>query len=287
MNKTTIFLSFLLFNILFSLEAQGLSEEFKQHWFDGFAEISSYELSQSRYRENRNGKAVLIFVTEDFLKDEQVKANKKTMTTIPVLKSNRTKKFLTGIYPYSIMSSSFSRLRSPHKLIKNSASIQEWCGHSYLQANHRKNKLEITSHSYFEGIADQNFMLNNFMTEDEIWNLIRLSPQKLPTGNIQLILSLETGRLVHKSIKAYDVIANIDKNENTSVYTINYLELNRTLSIEFQNTFPYIIEGWIEKFKSKGKTYTSKAKRIHTERRQYWQENNNDSQHYRTPFKID
>ena len=88
-----------------------LSQTFKNHWFDGFAEISSYELTQSRYGQQRIGKAVLIFVTEDFLAKEQVKANQKSKTTIPVLKSNRTKNFLTGIYPYSIMSSSFSSLR--------------------------------------------------------------------------------------------------------------------------------------------------------------------------------
>ena len=95
-----------------------ISQTFKNHWFDGFAEISSYELTQSRYGQQRIGKAVLIFVTEDFLAKEQVKANQKSKTTIPVLKSNRTKNFLTGIYPYSIMSSSFSSLRKSTPLLK-------------------------------------------------------------------------------------------------------------------------------------------------------------------------
>ena len=78
---------------LFSLSSYAqLSSTFKQHWFDGHAEISSYALTQSRYGEQRQGKAVLIFVTEDFLANAQVKANRKSKTTIPVLKSNRTKK---------------------------------------------------------------------------------------------------------------------------------------------------------------------------------------------------
>jgi len=64
-----------------------LSQTFKNHWFDGFAEINSYELIQSRYGQQRKGKAVLIFVTEDFLAKELVKANQKSKTTIPVLKS--------------------------------------------------------------------------------------------------------------------------------------------------------------------------------------------------------
>ncbi len=287
MTKTMRFItSFLLFAIPIITIAQGLSEEFKQHWFDGYAEINSYELKQSRYGEDRNGKAVLIFVTEDFLKNVQVKADRKSKTTIAVLKSNRTKNFITGIYPYSIMSSSFVKLKSPYALIKNSASIQEWCGHSYLQINRRKNKLEVTSHSYFEGQADQNIILNGFRTEDEIWNLIRLQPQKLPTGNIKLVLSLESIRLSHKPIQVYDASASIEKNEKTSVYTIKYPTLDRSLSIEFQNAFPYTIEGWVETFNSRGKIYTSTATRIHTERRKYWQENDNASQRYRIPFKI-
>lgn len=110
-NKTLFTLVF--FWGLMNSNAQRVSEQFKAHWFDGHAEISSYALSQSRYGENREGTAVLLFVTEDFLKKEQVKANQKSKETLPVLKLNRTKKFLTGIYPYSIMSSSFSQLRTP------------------------------------------------------------------------------------------------------------------------------------------------------------------------------
>jgi len=62
--------------LLYSISSNAqLSQEFKQHWFDGYAEINSYALNQSRYGEQRNGSAVLIYVTEDFLADEQVKAN--------------------------------------------------------------------------------------------------------------------------------------------------------------------------------------------------------------------
>ena len=123
MNKHTSTLSTLIFFLgLINTNAQRISEQFKAHWFDGYAEISSYALSQSRYGENREGSVVLIYVTEDFLKKEQVKANQKSKETVPVLKLNRIKKFLTGIYPYSIMNSSFSQLRSPQAIIKNNTS---------------------------------------------------------------------------------------------------------------------------------------------------------------------
>lgn len=260
-----------------------LSQTFKNHWFDGFAEISSYELTQSRYGQQRIGKAVLIFVTEDFLAKEQVKANQKSKTTIPVLKSNRTKNFLTGIYPYSIMSSSFSSLRKKHPLVKTVASIQEWCGQSYLQLNAREKENTLISHSYFEGEADQNLTLPKTISEDELWNLIRFNPKNLPVGEFYLLPSLEIIRLNHIEPKAVKATASLQAGN----YTLYIPSLQRSLSIQFDPNFPYTIEGWEEKYDHKGEQYTSTAKRIHTERRQYWQENNNASERFRAPFKLD
>ena len=119
-----------------------LSDSFKTYWFDGTAEISSFKLTQSRYGEAREGSAVLIYVTEDFIENEQVKANKKSKQSKTVLKLNRTKNFITGIYPYSIMNSSFTYLEEKKSLAKITTSIQEWCGQAYLQLN-KKNNLNI------------------------------------------------------------------------------------------------------------------------------------------------
>lgn len=260
-----------------------LSTAFKNHWFDGFAEINSYELTQSRYGQQRKGKAVLIFVTEDFLAKEQVKANQKSKTTIPVLKSNRTKNFLTGIYPYSIMSSTFSSLKKTHPLIKTAASIQEWCGQSYLQLNAREREYTLVSHSYFEGEADQNLKLPKTISEDELWNMIRFNPKNLPVGEFDLLPSLETIRLNHIKAKAVKATASL----KAGSYTLYIPSMQRSLSIQFDQNFPYTIEGWEEKYDHKGAQYTSTAKRIHTERRQYWQENNPSSARFRAPFKLD
>lgn len=145
-----------------------LSEEFKKYWYAGNAEITSYKLEQARYGEMREGKAVLIYVTEDFLAKEQVKADYQNSDNIPVLKLNATKKFNTGIYPYSIMQSTFYPVADNQHAVKISSSMQEWCGHVYAQLNNRK-KYELTSHSYFQGEADQNFELNKDILENELW----------------------------------------------------------------------------------------------------------------------
>jgi hypothetical protein len=49
------------------------TEAFKNYWYKGKAEVNSYNLLQSRYGEVREGKAMLLFVTEDFSKKKQVK----------------------------------------------------------------------------------------------------------------------------------------------------------------------------------------------------------------------
>jgi len=134
-------------------EPRTVSKEFKAYWFDGKAEVTSYQLMQERYGEIRQGTAVNIFVTEDFLPNEQVKANNFSEENISVMKLNQMKNFNTGIYPYSIMTSTFSPIAVKSHPLKITNSVQEWCGQMYMQLNNSK-EFEIESHSYFEGVAD-------------------------------------------------------------------------------------------------------------------------------------
>src|SRR6185436_8136591 len=80
------------------------SDQFKSYWYGGKAELNSYKLQQSRYGEIREGKAMLIFVTEDFSRNLQVKLDEPgdVADKISVLKMNFTKNFITGVYPYSM-----------------------------------------------------------------------------------------------------------------------------------------------------------------------------------------
>ena len=116
--------------------------KFNDYWYAGKAEITSYKLSQVRYGEVHTGTAVNIFVTEDFLPEKQVKADYKNNSNVPVLKLNSTKKFTTGIYPYSLMTSTFSPIDVNQQAIKISFSAQEWCGNTFVQLN-KKDKFNI------------------------------------------------------------------------------------------------------------------------------------------------
>jgi len=85
-------------------------KEWGDYWFQGKAEINSYNLTQYRYGEARDGEAVLIFVTEDFSRKKHVKLDDTEAAgrdKISVLKMNQTREFVTGIYPYHMMLSAF------------------------------------------------------------------------------------------------------------------------------------------------------------------------------------
>jgi hypothetical protein len=255
-----------------------LSEEFKNYWYAGKAEITSYKLEQARYGELREGKAVLIYVTEPFLADKQVKADQSNPNNVSVLKLNSTKNFITGIYPYSIMNSSFYPVADNQHAIKLTTSIQEWCGQVYAQLNNREN-FEINSFSYFESEGDQTMELDKTHLENEIWNKIRINPNALPQGKIRMIPSLDYIRLAHIEIKDYDANAELTTEGGNSTYQITYPELDRILAITFSSSFPYSIGNWSESYKSgfgpNAQILTSKAIKLKTLKRAYWQENKN------------
>ena len=220
----------------------------------------------------------MIYVTEPFLPEAQVKADNSNKSNIPVLKLNSTKNYLTGIYPYSIMTSSFYPVHDNQHALKLSFSSQEWCGHVYAQLNN-KDDFEIISHSYFESEGDQSLHLNKVALENEIWNKIRINPSYLPIGEISMIPSLEFIRLSHKELKAYEATTSLTEVNGVNTYEVYYPVLERTLKINFENKFPYMIESWsdsfLEGFGSNKKFLTSKATRINRITTPYWQQNSN------------
>ena len=254
------------------------NKQFNDYWYNGKAEITSYLLEQSRYGEIRKGKAVLVYVTEPFLAKEQVKADQNKPSNINVLKLNSTKKFNTGIYPYSIMQSTFYPIANNQHAIKVSASIQEWCGHVYTQLNNR-NQFNVTSHSYFQGEADQNFNLEKAVLENEIWTQLRINPNSLPVGNISIIPSLEFLRLNHKPLKGYNAFTESKPGQ----YKLTIKELNQELIINYNKEFPYTIENWQETTNG----LTTKASKIKTIKSAYWTKNSNTDLDLRKTLELE
>ncbi|MFH6772091.1 septum formation inhibitor Maf [Gaetbulibacter aestuarii] len=264
-----------------SSQKKDLSEAFKAYWYRGKAEVTSYKLEQARYGEMRDGHAVLVYVTEDFLPKEQVKADYRNPENISVLKLNSIKKFTTGIYPYSIMQSTFYPVNNEEHAIKVSASIQEWCGQTYMQLNNRTD-FEATIHSYFQSEGDQNFHLQKTILENELWTQLRIDPKSLPVGELEIIPSFEYLRLKHEKLQAFKANASLHQ----GVYRISYPDLQRELEIHFSPDFPYDILSWEETYPDNDKMLTTKATKLKMLKTAYWHENSNSYERLRDTLGI-
>jgi hypothetical protein len=265
------------------------ADQIRDFWFSG-AEISSFELSQSRYGENHPGHAELIFVTEPFLIDKQVKdesgSNPPAGSSTDVLKLNALTTFNTGFYSYRTMTSTFRPIdleKFPHAL-KSTTSIQDWCGQTFQQSNFRNSEWQIELRSYFEKQADQDLTLPETYLEEEIWVTLRLDPKKLPVGDIQMIPSAIFTRYHHQPIKAVEAKASLDFKGKTATYTIVYPSLDRALSIGFDTSFPHIVRTWSEKTSS-GTTKAVLKKRLMNVN--YWNMNGSDDAVKRKELGLD
>ncbi|MBT8400174.1 MAG: hypothetical protein KJO98_06840 [Rhodothermia bacterium] len=229
-------------------------DQFGDYWYQGEAEITSYDLEQARYGALRSGSAVTIFVTEDFSRQQQVKLDNPARAgndAVKVLKLNSMRKFNTGIYPYSTMTSVFTpvyRSEDPHT-VKTTASIQEWCGQTFVQLNRQADGYRIKHFSYFESEGDGEESVGDVVLEDEIWNLVRLSPQDLPQGSITVLPSVLHQRLSHDDWGPQEALGELGpviNSDSLMEYRLTYEDIPRTLTIHFSTDFPHEIQYWEE-----------------------------------------
>ena len=256
---------------------------FGDYWYAGLAELNRYRLEQARYGEIREGDAVLVFVTEDFLVDEQVKleSDPGDREATGVLKVNMTKNFLTGVYPYSMMTSVFTPIESnrhPHTL-KVTTTSQEWCGHTFTQINRLADAWRVREFSYFEKEGDSDREVEAAMVEDELWTRIRLNPETLPIGDVTMIPGTMTARLLHTDHSARAAMTRrVDLPQDStwggiSRYMVEYTDPPRTLMIDYTTTFPHHILGWSETYNDRGTVLTTRATLTDTLRLDYWSRN--------------
>ncbi|MDH5610760.1 MAG: hypothetical protein OEY56_14890 [Cyclobacteriaceae bacterium] len=276
------FLLPLLFLPLLRAGAQPSGEAFGTYWYRGLAEINSYQLHQSRYGEIHEGTAVLIFVTEPFSLSNHVKkeqAGQEENDQVTVLKLNFTKNFITGIYPYSMMMSSFVPVSydTYPDVLKVSATSQEWCGHTFTQINLGNGSYTFREFSYFEHEGDRTLSFENFWLEDELWQRIRIDPASLPTGAIRVFPGLLYHRLSHENPEMKTAVATLRSYAKGSYspipyqsYTLSYA--NRRLVIYFEREAPYRILGWEEEYEGK----TTWGKLVQSINEPYWHQHHNE-----------
>ncbi len=254
-----------------------------EYWYEGKAEINTYRLEQARYGEVRPGQVSMIFVSEDFLTDKQVKNdNYSNPNSTPILKTNIIRRFVTGIYDYSIMTSVFSPTKTteqPHTM-KVTTSSQDWCGQTFTQLNYAGGgQWNKQVRSYFEREGDVNEVVSADFLEDELFNRIRSGWKNLPVGEFRVIPSTSYLLMSHKPYQAQRAAVSLQDYEGneetppTKAYVINYNKDNRKLEIFFNSEAPYTITGWDETYLNRGKSLVTKARLTHQKRAPYWNQN--------------
>ncbi len=252
---------------------------FTDFWNQGKAEITTYDLQQARYGEIHKGTANTIFVTEPFSQSKQVKLDnpgQNPKDLVPAMKLNFTRKFYTGVYPYSTMLSVFTGQdlkKNPHSL-KAVFGAQEWCGQTFTQLNLGASGYEMEQFSYFESEGDKSVKLQKATLEDELWNIIRINPENLPTGKVNMIPGLTFSRLGHVEPDAVLADANLERSGKMTSYSVHYPQYERTLTINFKTEFPHEIESWQETgysgFGSNRKILTTTATFNSRKMLEYW-----------------
>lgn len=275
-------------------------EAFAKYWDQGVAELTSYDLQQYRYGEKREGEAVLVFVTEDFSAKKHVKLDnpqKAGDDAVHVLKLNFTKKFITGIYPYSMMTSVFFPLNGDEAPMKITTTSQEWCGHTFTQLNKTASGYDAQLYSYFESEGDKTISIDNVVTEDGLWNMVRIAPEHLPQGNIEMLPGTMYQRLSHKPLNAVAAQCSLEQyggsdssfaGDDVMEYTVVMAEYNRTLKIYYNADFPHKILGWTDAYPGFGsdEPLTTKATLRKQVMLDYWTHNSNSDSVWRDSLMV-
>lgn len=253
------------------------ADDFSSYWYSGKAEVAVYDLEQWGYGELRKGTATLIFVTEPFSQKKQVKLDSPSQASddkITVMKMNKVKKYLTGIYPYSLMVSAFSDVNTG-SLVKANTSLQEWCGHTFLQANANKRKeYGISQYSYFESQGDLEKSISGAILEEELWLNLRLGKEIKKGKGISLVPSQEYTRLLLCPYEATKADVSLLEEESHKKLRVTYDHPYRLQTeVTIDSAFPHTIKSWSETYTRGGKEFTNSATLISVQQLPYWEMN--------------
>jgi hypothetical protein len=262
------------------------SSDFNGYWNAGKAEVSTYIVEQDRYGQMRKADQVNIFVTEDLSAQKQVKldnAEASGADRVPVLKLNSVRRFETGIYDYSMMSSVFTPLKQGEASLKLTASIQDWCGQAFTQINRLDKAWRWRQFSYFEQEADTDITLDDCVLEDELFTQLRLNPEAWLNREIKLLPGLFYLRMKHLPTEAKKAMVTSKIEANQRITMVQYTDLPRQIRIVQEPTFPHRILEWEET--ENGKRFcNAKLNRIILN--DYWSKNKNEFSAYRDSLGL-
>ncbi len=222
---------------------QETNKTFTDYWKNGKMETTKYELKEDSISVGEGSLSFNIDYIEGVNKTD----------SIQVLHLDFTGKIHQENYDYSAMTSAYLPLNltlRPHAM-KAINSVQEPIGNSFLELSQIPKSYEIESYNTFQEKTKKHFILERKNLEDELWAKIRMNPNDLPTGDIEIIPSFAYWHSVRKSPNIYEAKAEIKDYVGTEftgkklkIYNLDYSDLKRNLSIVFEGDFPFEIMGW-------------------------------------------
>lgn len=264
---------------------------FWDHWGDGNAELSSYRVRTTRYGEPREGELVLIYVTEPhdrrtWIKDDDVTGPHR----VEVLKLNASLKFLTGIYPYSVMTSVFSPVDDwggdRFRPVKISMSAQEWCGNVHHEVWPGPAGFRHLRLSYFAGegetMGQRETPEGTAYADGLLIQLRELDGPFAGGGDWEgwLVPSLWDTRRGHGSAAPVPATITREALEDSAAtrFTLRYAETVQRIDVEA--AYPRRILGWTT---SGGDT----VELVESRRLPYWRLNDREGARFRSELGLD
>ena len=177
-------------------------------WGDGKGELDAYRLVTPRYGAPRTGYALHVFVTETFTDAQRVKSDGGHRDEFPVLKLNELRRFQTGIYDYSLMTSTFVPLDGRLGVgqpTKVAFSAQEWCGTVFEELLVDPGSARRRRHSYFDGegdVDDRIALPSGAILADTLPIVVRGIVGPTPVGDHPVFPTVAAERLGHNGLTA-------------------------------------------------------------------------------------
>jgi hypothetical protein len=252
-----------------------VSADFARQWFDGNAELSSYKTITPRYGALREAELVLIYVTEPldrrtWIKDDDAREPER----VTVLKLNESLKFVTGLYPYSVLTSVFapvddwgSERFSP---VKATLTCQEWCGHVFEGFWPGRDRFQHRVISYFASEGEKTESVSTpegALYEDGLLIQFRELDGPFAQGGDwkgALVPALWRVRRAHVPPKAVEATIKRSEQDGTTRFVLDAGDYRRTIDVE--KAPPHHVVGWTT---SDGES----ARLVKSARLAYWKMN--------------
>ncbi len=288
------------------LAVQARKDRFTQVWHQGDAEISTYRIDEMRYGESHRGVRIMIYVVEpmcfkshlcpyDYIKPDNSAHRHKS---IQVMKLNDLRKFATGIYGYSAMTSAFSTIEAKKGVprmatMKVAFTAQEWCGTVYERMLRKKKTYTGMLHSYFESEGETRYSLTHnekVEAEDNLWILIRelrgglLAPGE--SKKMRIIPSKWSRRKTHAEpkIETVELQKSTPQEQKTALGSIQAHRFTwsgprGTTAVWVEKAYPHRILSWKEADGSTGEIMASR-------REKYWEQNTGEYRPMRDTLQL-